>query len=210
MADVQQLVTAGIESGTKSEYILLDGGGSSIFPVAQQVHRGVFTLDGTTGTDTANLRLTLPLPSNIVWQLRTFQLTIETSVDWVRGRFEYFYNPSTTEFGQSTQLNFPMGAASQMTIPQGTAAITNWMIAFLDNSTATSGQWVEPLTGPMGPFDLISFNDVSNGADPVIALSTGAGAAVTEGAIRFGVTWLGYTFEQMRSSHLHAGFSNRI
>lgn len=201
MALVLQAEVAGVVTGTQSNYILLDGGGVGILPVGQHVHRGNFTVDGTTGTDTANLRLTLPLASNIVWQLRTFHFTIETSTTFGSGMFEYFYAPSTTEFGASTQLNFPVVASAART--PGIVPITSYFVTQLSTS-GSSAVATEQAT----PFGLVTFNDESAGADPVISLRSGA-APTTEGQARFAVTWLAYTYEQMRSSMLHAGFNNR-
>jgi len=59
--------TAG--NNTKVDYILLQGGGVGVFPVARVVFRGAATLDGSGAGDTADCRITLPLPSDNVWHM---------------------------------------------------------------------------------------------------------------------------------------------
>lgn len=208
MANVAQTITCGqngVGDNTASEYILLDGGGVGILPVGKHVHRGSFVLDGTTGSDTASLRLTLPLASNIVWQLRTFMLVIETSTDWVRGMFEYFYAPSTTAFGGSTQLNYNMQNCAFIDL--GTSR-QPWFIAQSEHVNGEAASWCVA-DDRSSPYNMLTYKDLSAGADPVVALSTGAGNPVTEGGVRFACTWLAYTYDQMNNSMLHAGLNNR-
>ncbi len=211
MAEVLQTVTAGgggLTNFTNSEYIMLDGGGVGLMPFAKQVHRGSFTIDGTTGTDTAALRLTLPLPDTVVWQLRTFHFTLEGSdaADWQRYILELYYNPTTTESGASTQLNFPMVPGAPIDVISGGTPVMNLVVGLGDIGNIAAPDYTNPLSGPQGPFNLTSFND--SNADPVIAMRT-ATAATDDVVGRFAITWLGYSFEQMRSALLHAGFSNR-
>lgn len=203
MADVQQIETV------DPEFILLDGGGDGLLPVAQAIHRGFVGLDATTGTDTANLRLTLTLPGSLAWQMRTWNFTIDGgSGEWVQGRLEYFYAPSTTEFGASTQINFPLFHAASITVPEGGVTNQNWGLGYADTTNAVQGSWVIPMSGEQSPMDLVTFVDESTG--PVIAISSGSTADVAAATARFAFTWLGYTFEQMRSAFLHTGFNSRV
>lgn len=203
MAELQQIVTV------EPQYNLLDGGGNGLRPFAQASHRGSSALTATTGTDTKSIRIVLDLPDFVVWQLRTFHFTIEDSTEYARGIFEYYFNPTSDAAGQSTQLNYPLAGMSGS---HGTAAADksqNYIIAGADNLIAVSGEWVVPLDRGSGfsPFDMVTFTD-SGGAAPTLALySTVAPTAAC--TARYGFTWIGYTYEQMRNSALYTGLSNR-
>ncbi len=208
MAEVEQLATAGVTGGTFADFTLLEGGGVAMMPAAHMAHRGAFVLAAQTGTDTANLRLTLPLPNNLVWQLRTFHCVVEDSAGWNRGDFELFYAPTTQEDGNSTELVFPLQASAAIASSSTADSIRNFVFAISDDADATAGAWVGVLGRGSGmtPMDLMSFNDGTMNA--VVALRAAAAAPVA-GVCRFAQTWLGYTFEQMRSSYMWAGFNNR-
>lgn len=202
MADVQQADTI------DPEYILLDGGGQGLLPIALCVHRGFLSLAATTGTDTKSLRTSFDLPTNVCWQLRTFRYSIEDTVDYSAGRFELYYAPTGIDFGASTQLNFPLAKTGAFGGTNG--AIDNlFSIAASEVIPASNNAtWSNKLGYEQGPFGLVSFQDESGGANPTVAIySTNAPTEV--GVARFCLTWLGYTYEQMRSSALWAGHHNR-
>ncbi len=201
MAVVQQAATI------DPEYILLDGGGEGLLPTAQCVHRGALTLAATTGTDTKNIRVSFALPTNVVWQLKTFQFRIDTTSDYGKGKFELYYAPSSIAFGDSTQLDFPLSRADAFGGISGEVNNTYLLMA-MDAALATQGEWAFPLDGPQGPFDLVSFQDESGGANPTVAIYSTA-APTDAGTARFALTWLGYTYEQMQKSALWTGLHNR-
>ena len=111
MARDAQAFTIGDNSAgnsTKVDYILLQGGGTGVFPVARVVFRGAATLDGSGVGDTADCRITLPLPSDNVWQMDSFALHVESTAAYDNNLFEMYVAPSTTAFGQSTQIDYPI------------------------------------------------------------------------------------------------------
>jgi len=111
MARDNQAFTIGDNSAgnsTKVDYILLENGGVGVFPVARVVFRGSATLDGSGVGDTADCRITLPLPSDNVWQMDSFAMHVESTIGYDENIFEMYVAPSTTAFGQSTQIDFPL------------------------------------------------------------------------------------------------------
>lgn len=211
MARDNQAFTIGDNSAgnnTKVDYILLQGGGIGVFPVARVVFRGSATLDGSGAADTADCRITLPLPSDNVWQMDSFAVHVEGSADYDANVFEMYVAPSTTAFGQSTQINFPLSKTVGANVTQVPGAFSS--------SYALAGQ-IESVTGGSldsacifdDPFRIISFNDLSGGADPVIHLSGGPTLNVATGTIRLVVSFLAYTFEQMSNSALWVGLNHR-
>lgn len=196
--------TAG--NNTKVDYILLQGGGVGVFPVARVVFRGSATLDGSGAGDTADCRITLPLPSDNVWQMDSWAMHVENTDDYDANVFEMYVAPSTTAFGESTQVNFPIYQAGRADPTQST----------LQQTYALAGQMFASATSAIAagvifddPFRIITFNDVSAGADPVIHLSGGSSTAVTGGTVRLVVSFLGYTFEQMSNAALWVGLNQR-
>ena len=196
--------TAG--NNTKVDYILLQDGGTGVFPVARVVFRGAATLDGSGLGDTADCRITLPLPSDNVWQLDSFGLHIENTTDYDTNLFEMYVAPSTTAFGQSTQVNFPVGACRSLSPTPGTPITT---LGLFGQAVDRNGSAVQSSVLFDDPYRIITFNDVSGGADPVIHLSGGTTENLTGGTIRLVVSFLAYTFEQMSNSALWVGLNHR-
>jgi hypothetical protein len=192
--------TAG--NNTKVDYILLQGGGVGVFPVARVVFRGAATLDGSGAGDTADCRITLPLPSDNVWQMDSFAFHTEDTFGYSQNLLEMYVAPSTTAFGQSTQVNFPISRFSGAQ-PGGTTLSSFYGIA--GQPRDTSGNAIEAMMKFEDPFRIITFNDVSAGADPVIWLSSGTNTNIGSGTIRLVVSFLAYTFEQMSDSSLWVG-----
>lgn len=206
MARDAQEVTCGSTTGTFVDYIPLEGGGHSIVPFSRVVFRGSFDLDGSGVGDTADCRLKLPLPSTNVWQMDQFAVAVEGTVDYDQGVFELYYAPSTIEFGSSTQLNYVMTPTDQID-PTGTNTILNFLLgAVVVNNIGTTVAAALPNDDP---YKVISFNDTSSGAEPVVWISGGNQTNITAGTMRFAVSFLGYTFEQMNKGILHAGLSSR-
>jgi len=205
MARDLQEVTAGSEAGTAAEYIQLEGGGRGIMPFAKMVFSGSFTLDGSGVGDTADLRLTLPLPSTNVWQLQQFAFNTEGTTAYTIGRFTIGYAPSTIDFGESTILSFPL-LASSSTSPHLVSADTPWVLAA--STIDTGGAALGSALKVDDPFRLVTFNDVNSTADPIIWIGT-PGTNAAAGTVRFAVSFLGYSFEQMNRAELHTGFANR-
>lgn len=197
--------TAG--NSTKTDYILLQGGGVGVFPVARVVFRGSATLDGSGAGDTADCRITLPLPSDNVWQMDSFAFHVEGTTDYDMNLFEMYVAPSTTAFGQSTQINFPLSRTAPIDPAQSGTGSSSY--AFASQPANTVNQGVETMVGFQDPFRIITFNDVSAGADPVIWLSGGAQTNINSGTIRLVVSFLAYTFEQMSNSALWVGLNHR-
>lgn len=193
------------------EYIVLEGGGvtGSILPYALMAFRDTFTLDGSGGADTADCRITLPLPSNNVWQLSAFHVDLVSDqiIEYDEGILELYYAPSSTEFGQSTQLNFPLAPGAEIFQPTVTPTrIRGFDLAdrSVNSSSVVSGGY--QLTSP---FNLLSFNDASAGADPVIWLSGGGNNGINGASCNLAVTFLGYTQEQATTAGLFTGWFER-
>lgn len=206
MARDAQVATAGITAGTFAENVLLEGGGLGIIPFSRMVFRGAFALDGSGVGDTADCRLTLPLPSTTVWQLDQLAISIEDTEDYTNNLLELYYAPGTTAFGESTQLNFQLLPFVGVS-PHNIGTFLNLVPGGQGRNVAGTAQAFS--LGNRGPFDVISFNDSSGGADPVVWMGGGADTNLTGGTCRFALTFLGYTFEQMRRGNLYAGFSSR-
>lgn len=195
--------TAG--NATKVDYILLQGGGVGVFPVARVVFRGSATLNGSGAGDTADCRITLPLPSDNVWQMDSWAMHVEGTAQYDNNLFEMYVAPSTTAFGQSTQINFPVYQAGR-TQPTSTFIQP---YALGGQMYSSSGSAMESGVLFDDPFRIITFNDVSAGADPVLWLSGGSSTAVTGGTVRLVISFLAYTFEQMSDAALWVGLNTR-
>ncbi len=207
MARDNQAFTIGDNSAgnsTKVDYILLQGGGVGVFPVARVVFRGSATLDGSAVGDTADCRITLPLPSDNVWQMDSFALHVEGTSGYDSNLFEMYVAPSTTAFGQSTQVNFPLTICGAGAPVPGSD--TSYCYALAGKQTVSGGI---ALYNFDDPYRIITFNDVSGGADPTIHLSGGSTTNVTGGTLRLVVSFLAYTFEQMSDSALWVGLNHR-
>lgn len=212
MARDNQAFTIGDNSAgnnTKVDYILLQGGGIGVFPVARVVFRGSATLDGSGVGDTADCRITLPLPSDNVWQMDSFAVHTEGTTDYDSNLFEMYVAPSTTAFGQSTQIDFPLIKTVSINPSQAAGSSVSSYALAGHVSAAGSGTNIETSILFEDPFRIISFNDLSGGADPVIWLSGGNTTAVTSGTVRLVVSFLAYTFEQMSNAALWVGLNTR-
>ena len=210
MARDNQAFTIGDNSAgnsTKVDYILLQGGGTGVFPVARVVFRGSATLNGSGAADTADCRITLPLPSDNVWQMDSFAFHVENTVGYDTGIFEMYVAPSTTAFGQSTQVDFPLMQLGPRSAYPGAAVKS--MYALAGQSLSTAGVAIEAAVGMDDPFRIITFNDISAGADPVIHIGGGSNTGIASGTIRLVVSFLAYTFEQMSDSALWVGLNHR-
>lgn len=209
MARDNQAFTIGDNSAgnsTKTDYILLQGGGVGVFPVARVVFRGSATLDGSGVGDTADCRITLPLPSDNVWQMDSFAFHVEGTNEYDMNLFEMYVAPSTTAFGQSTQINFPLSRTGGIDpASTGTSSFSYALAGQGFNAANVASTMVQF----DDPFKIITFNDVSAGADPVIWLSGGTQTNITGGTIRLVVSFLAYTFEQMSDSALWVGLNHR-
>lgn len=211
MARDNQAFTIGDNSAgnnTKVDYILLQGGGIGVFPVARVVFRGSATLDGSGVGDTADCRITLPLPSDNVWQMDSFAFSVDTTTDYDVGRLEMYVAPSTTAFGQSTQVNFPLSQTARHN-PSQVAGAESISYFIGGQAQTTGGAGTNSAVIFDDPFRIISFNDISAGADPVIWLGGGSATNVSSGTIRLVVSFLAYTFEQMSNSALWVGLNHR-
>ncbi len=206
MARDNQAFTIGDNSAgnnTKVDYILLQGGGIGVFPVARVVFRGSATLNGSGVGDTADCRITLPLPSDNVWQMDSFAVHLNGTAQYDANLFEMYVAPSTTAFGQSTQVNFPILSTQNINPSQVTGSGS--VALALANYPATGSSTVVF----DDPYRIISFNDLSGGADPVIWLSGGGTTNIQSGTVRLVVSFLAYTFEQMSNSALWVGLNHR-
>lgn len=212
MARDAQTVTIGQTSSpdnTLAEYIPLRGGGIGILPVARYVHRGSFAINGSGSSDTADLRVTLPLPSNVVWQLDQFAFITEDTNSYFAGVFEMYIAPSSTEFGDSTQISYPMYKSIRVDPANLGNDYVSWQFGDGGAIRPDTGAIVQAAARNLDPFRVITFNDISGGADPVIWIGTDNGVNATPGTGRVFVSWLGYTFEQMNSAELWTGLNQR-
>lgn len=175
-----------------------------MFPVARVVFRGSATLDGSGVGDTADCRITLPLPSDNVWQMDSFAMHIEGTNGYDSNLFEMYVAPSTTAFGESTQINFPIMLTKAIN-PSNTSGSGITPLVLANYSSLNNG--AAPLFDD--PYRIITFNDVSGGADPTIWLSGGNTTEITGGTVRLVVSFLAYTFEQMSNSALWVGLNQR-
>lgn len=210
MARDNQAFTIGDNSAgnsTKADYILLQGGGVGVFPVARVVFRGSATLNGSGVGDTADTRITLPLPSDNVWQMDSFALHVEGTAGYDVNLFEMYVAPSTTAFGQSTQIDFPLVKTANVDPGQSGSSVTSYALG--GQISNVSGSSIDTTLLFDDPYRIISFNDVSGGADPTIWLSGGPSTNITGGTVRLVVSFLAYTFEQMSNSALWVGLNTR-
>ena len=212
MARDAQAITIGQTTSpdnTAVDYIPLAGGGRGIWPSVRCVHRGSFAINGSGVGDTADLRITLPLPSNVVWQLDQFAFVTEDTNEYDAGVFELYIAPSSTEFGDSTQITYPMFRGIQ-TDPAGLGNdYQNWQFGVAAPIRPNSGGWMNGAVNNLDPFRVITFNDESGGADPVIWIGSVTNTDIQSGTGRLYVSWLGYTFEQMDSAELWTGLNQR-
>lgn len=210
MARDAQAFTIGDNSAgnsTKADYILLQGGGVGVFPTARIVFRGSATLDGSGVGDTADCRITLPLPSDNVWQMDSWALHVESTAGYDVNLFEMYVAPSTTAFGTSTQINFPVVKTANVDPSQSGNSSTAYALG--GQIANVSGSSIDTTLLFDDPYRIISFNDLSGGADPVIHLSGGPTTNIAGGTVRLVVSFLGYTFEQMSNSALWVGLNAR-
>lgn len=212
MARTAQAFTVGIESGTFAEYILLDGGGRGILPIAKMVFRGSATLDGSGVGDTADCRITFPLPKNVVWQLATWHFSAESGInglDYDEALLELFYAPAVIAFGASTQLNFGVLRSEPANLIS-VLDVSNYIVGNLlqkpGETLIVSTSFNEDV---QSPFALLSYQDESQGANPVLWLSAGTQTDVDSNVVRFSIMFLGYTFEQANSALMYTGLDRR-
>lgn len=194
------------------EYIQLDGGGVGVLPYALMSFRGSVTLDGSGASDTADCRISLPLPSNNVWQMDTFAFYVTNTTGYTNGTFELYFNPSSSEFGQSTQIDYPLfPSIPVVNTGAGNVYSISYGLGIPGYTLAGGGQARQGLvvSDRLSPFGLLSYNDESAGADPTIWISSATSTNVGSGTARLAVTFKGYTFDQANSALLRAGLSNR-
>lgn len=209
MAHVTQTVTIGVNTGTddtSANYVQLQQGGQGILPYSRMVFRGAFELDGTGVGDTGNCRVTLPLPNNTVWQLDQFALWISGTSGYDLGKLELYCAPSTTEFGGTTQMDFQLCPTQSIDQSQGGTQEMQMILAA--QMLTAGGSALSPVL-QWDPYRIITYNDESLGADPVIDIGGGSATNIGGGTARCYVTFLGYTFEQMNHAGLWTGFNWR-
>jgi len=198
VARISQQNTVGVASNTFSEYLLLEGGGMGPLPFATQVHRGALTLAATTGTDTADFRLTFPLSENVAWKLSSFNVSIlaqNTDNDWEEGNFELHYSPSTIEFGGPITLYYGLAVSSP--IDSGVGGVQSIGMGIRTSAATT----MEPILGNR-PDSLVSTHDVAGSNNPALTLTTLTNAAISTAVFRFALVWKAYTYEQIKKAIL--------
>lgn len=212
MARDNQTLTAGDGStgnGTVAEYIAFQGGGAGIKPFARMVHRGFFDLDGSGVGDTADCRLSLPLPDQVVWQLDQLAFWTLATDDYITGAMEFFIAPTTVAFGASTQINYPFSPTVSVN-PSDVAGSQQVYWGFFGSPLNPVNQAILGAAVTFDdPYRVINYQETSGGADPVIWISSQAETNATAGQARVYASWLGYNYEQFNSADVWTGLNQR-
>ena len=216
MARDAQTITIGdtTQSGndTKVDIVPLERNAASpIAPFQLVSMRGSFTLDGSGVGDTADCRISMPLPGNNVYQLYSLSFSVVGTdpKQYDQGLLEIYYAPKPGEFGQTTQLNFGLSPGANMAISQvAGSVVVPWGVGAvqLDQSgtQATNGSF-----DIQQPFKLIFGGSAAGGTNPVIWIGGGGQTNLDSATCYIGVNFLGYTLEQWGHAGLYTGLITR-
>lgn len=207
MARVLQEVTVGIEAGTVSNYVPLTGGGKGVLPNAIVSHRGSFDLDGSGVGDTADTRITFPLPADQAWQLAVMHVILHDTSAYDKCQLELTVRPGPVQNGLAQLLRFPMMQSDLFDTEVGAVVFHQYL--FAANNFNSPGADSAILMGLQGPGSILFYNNTQSFANPVIWIGAGDTTNVTGGAFDFNVLWLGYTKEQQDRAPMWAASQPR-
>lgn len=207
MARDLQEVTVGIEPGTFSNYVPLTGGGKGVLPNAIVSQRGEFDVDGSGVGDTADTRITFPLPADQAWQLVDFHLQLHDTSEYDKCLLEMTIRPPPVQTGSAQLLRFPLVQSDFW--DHEVAATTFHQYLFACANFNSPGADSAIVTGIQGPGAILFYNNTQSFASPVIWLGAGDATAVTGGSCKFNVLWVGYTKEQCDAAPMWAGAQPR-
>lgn len=180
------------------ENVRLMGG----YPFAQVVHNAALVLAGSGVGDTADMRLTLPLPGNHVYVLSGFAAyTFATgqATQYDNGIFETYYSPKPakdTTGGGTVQQDFQVHGSNNITIIS-TSNIRMWQLGM------TAGTYNQDYSGVNSPDRLVLYGNEAGGTDPVLWLSASTDTAVPTEVLDYAITWLAFTVEQFFQSPMY-------
>lgn len=205
--DAQQFTWAG-DADQKIEVApLVHNPESPIQPDAVIAFRGFATLDGAGAGDTADCRITLPLPGNWIYQLNSFQAAYEsTARNYNQAMLELYYAAQPGAFnGQTTQLNYGcmVGFAYDLA---NAGTVTCPIVPTPREQASDSPVFQDKGASPFRNF--IVGSDIG-GTDPVLWLSSGAGTNPAGGTLRMAVTFARYSLQQFISAGLYTGLHER-
>lgn len=194
MARDLQEVTIGTEPGTFSNYVPLSAGGQFTMPNAIVSHRGEFDLDGSGVGDTADTRITFPLPADQAWQLNSFHVQLHDTSDYDKCLLELTVRPPPVQNGAAQLLRFPLVQSDFW--QHEVAAVDFHQYNFAVSNFNSPGADSAIVTGMQSPGSILFYNNTQSFANPVIWIGAGDTTNVTGGSFKFNLLWLGFTKEQ--------------
>lgn len=180
------------------ENVRLMGG----YPFAQVVHNDVLIVDGSGVGDTADLRLTLPLPGNHVYVLNGFALwgfSTNGVTQFDNGLLETYYSPKPakdTTGGGTVQQNFQVHGSNNLSLIS-TANQRMWQLGM------TAGTYNQDYSGVNSVDRMVLYGNEAGGTDPVLWLSAGPDTAVPGEVLDYAITWLAFTVDQFFQSPIY-------
>lgn len=201
MARDLQEVTVGVEPGTFSDFSPLTGGGIMNAPMALVSHRGEFDLDGSGVGDTADTRITMPLPIDTGWQLIACHMEVHTTIEYDKAQLELTVRPAGIQSGGAQLLRFPFMQSDQWDHEVATVVFNQYLPAA--NNFNSPGADSALALGIISPAAWLFFNNSQAAANPVFWLGAGDATAVTGGSCHFSFLWAGYTFKQCEGAGLY-------
>lgn len=201
MARDLQEATAAVKlipfDGPPENIRLMQGG-----PFAQVVHNDVLIVDGSGVGDTADLRLTLPLPGNHVYVLEAFALwgfSTNGVTQFDNGLLETYYSPlpaKDTTGGGTVQQNFQVHGSNNLSIIS-TSNARMWQLGM------TAGTYNQDYSGVNSVDRLVLYGNEAGGTDPVLWLSAGPDTAVPGEVLDYAIVWLAFTVDQFFQSPMY-------
>lgn len=186
-------------------------------PQTLTVFRGYFDLDGSGVGDTADCRITFPMPQNQVCLLNSWHFSIETTGanEFAEAMFELYYAPENVPSGHTTQLNYPM-VITQSHLFTSPTRYTNVVFGgrgiVYDNGGSIAGS--SPVDVPLSiqetPFRMLTIGERdTSSVDPTLWLSSDTIESVNNGTARFCSTWLSWPYENISEAFMYLGLMNR-
>lgn len=172
-------------------------------PFAQLIHtQDAVSLDGSTGTDTFNISLTLPLPQNYAYKLERAQVVITAPTqnvwgDQDAGMYIYAASSPAVASGATTELFLSM----HKTIVEDLGNVQRggtWNYASAGGTIASGfGSIASSMSCPF----LFGYPDV--GVYPRFALGDSNTDVNTDLVMSYWFTWLVYQLEQVNHAAVH-------
>jgi hypothetical protein len=204
-----QTAKVGTDFGVVDVVPLEHNPASALTPFQMVSFRGSLVLDGSGAGDTADCRITMPLAGNNVYQMHSFAMWSDvTSYD--EGYLEVYYAPKSGEFGQTTQINFPLTFSRSMDLAQAGSGMATYNIASILYDGSTTAYHPQILNADsQSPFKFIFGGAEVGGTDPVIWIGGGSSTAVPSGNLYLVCNFLGFTIDQWSNAALYTGLIQR-